>query len=70
MEKFDRQKKIAEGLFALGWLTFSGLIFVITLIAWLIWKTKIALFLMLVGALLLVIFIILFLRWKHSLRQK
>lgn len=70
MNEKDREKKREEGLVALGWLAASVIFFVITLIAWLIWRTKIAVFILAIGTLLLIIFIILFLLWRHSLTKK
>ena len=69
MKKTDRVKKVAEGLVVLGWLTFSLIIFVITLLARIIWRTKIATFLLGIGILLLVVTVILFLLWKRSLKN-
>lgn len=64
MDEMKRKQKIQEGKVILGWVALSIIIFVITLLAWVILQTKIAMFLLGIGTLLLVLFITLFLIWK------
>lgn len=67
MDKIKREEKLQQGKVALGWLVLSIIIFVVTLLAWVIWQTKIAMFLLGIGTLLLMLFSILFLFWKSTI---
>ena len=62
------EKKI-QGVITLIWLTISTVLEIIFLIAWMIWKTKIALFLLCAQSVLWFLIILLFVLWKHSLRK-
>lgn len=63
-----KEKKI-QGVVVLIWLTISTVFEIITGIAFLIWKTKIALFLLCAQSVLWFLIILLFVLWKHSLRK-
>lgn len=67
MDKRKCEEKLQQGKVALGWLVLSIIIFVVTLLAWVIWQTKIAMFLLGIGTLLLMLFSILFLLWKSTI---
>lgn len=63
------EKKIIEGIVAFVWLVIATVLEIITGIAWLIWKTKIALFFLSGQTVLWVTIIILFVLWKHSVKK-
>lgn len=63
------KEKIQQGIVALIWLTIATVIEIIAGIAFLIWKTKIALFLLGAQTVLWVLVIILFCLWKRSLKN-
>ncbi|ANZ70342.1 hypothetical protein [Pediococcus claussenii] len=69
MNEFNREKKKIEGMISLAWLSISAILFLIALIAWMIWKTKIAIFFLAVGTLLLLVCILIFMLWEKSLRK-
>ncbi|WP_304133429.1 hypothetical protein [Limosilactobacillus coleohominis] len=62
------EKKI-QGVVALIWLTISTVFEIITGIAFLIWKTKIALFFLGAQTVLWILMILLFWLWKRSLKK-
>lgn len=62
------EKKI-QGVVVLIWLTISTVFEIITGIAFLIWKTKIALFFLGAQTVLWVLMILLFWLWKRSLKN-
>lgn len=61
--------KKAEGVVVLIWLTISTVIEIITGLAFLIWKTKIALFFLGAQTVLWILMILLFCLWKRSLKK-
>lgn len=61
--------KKAEGVVVLIWLTISTVFEIITGLAFLIWKTKIALFFLGAQTVLWILMILLFCLWKHSLKK-
>lgn len=62
-----KEKEI--GCMALTWMIISFILDLIFLIAYLIWKSKIALFLLGIGTVLFVITIVIFALWLHYLKQ-
>ncbi len=62
-------KKKTEGVVVLIWLTISTVFEIITVIAFLIWKTKIALFFLSAQTVLWILMILLFWLWKRSLKK-
>lgn len=62
-------EKMQQGIVALIWLTIATVIEIIAGIAFLIWRTKIALFLLGAQTVLWVLVIILFCLWKRSLKN-
>ena len=63
------QEKKIQGVVALIWLTISTVFEIITGIAFLIWKTKIALFFLGAQTVLWILMILLFWLWKRSLKK-
>lgn len=61
--------KKTEGVVVLIWLTISTVIEIITGLAFLIWKTKIALFFLGAQTVLWILMILLFCLWKRSLKK-
>lgn len=62
-------EKMQQGIVALIWLTIATVIEIIAGIAFLIWRTKIVLFLLGAQTVLWVLVIILFCLWKRSLKN-
>lgn len=69
MNNFEKEKEKMKGMVALGWLSGATVLEVIMLLAYLIWQTKIAMFLFGVSTLLFVITLFLFLAWKRGLKK-
>lgn len=65
----EQKKKARQGVVALIWLTIATVIEIIAGIAFLIWRTKIALFLLGAQTVLWVLIIFLFFLWKRSLKN-
>lgn len=63
------EEKKQQGIVALIWLVIATLLEFIAVIAWFIWKTKIALFLLGVQTVLWVLIFLLFCLWKRSLKK-
>lgn len=63
------ENKKVEGVVVLIWLTVSTALEAITGIAFLIWKTKIALFFLSAQTVLWILVILLFWLWKRSLKK-
>lgn len=61
--------KKTEGVVALIWLIISTVLEIITGLAFLIWKTKIALFFLGAQTVLWLLMILLFCLWKRSLKN-
>lgn len=67
----ERKKEvIKEGMVLMGWTAVGTLLTLITGTAWLIWRTKLALFWMAVQGALLLIIIIIFWLWQWSIKQE
>jgi ABC-type bacteriocin/lantibiotic exporter with double-glycine peptidase domain len=58
-----------QGCVGLVWVAITFILDLIFLIAFLIWKSKIALFLLGIGTVLLVITIVIFALWLHYLKR-
>ncbi len=69
MNNFEKEKEKMKGKVALGWLSGTTVLEVIMLLAYLIWQTKIAMFLFGVSTLLFVITLFIFLAWKRGLKK-
>lgn len=63
------EEKKQQGVVALIWLVIATLLEFIAVIAWVIWKTKIALFLLGVQTVLWILIFLLFCLWKRSLKK-
>ena len=68
----DERKKevIKEGMVLIGWTAFGTLLSLLAGAAWLIWRTKLALFWMAVQGVLLIAIIIIFWLWLWSIKQE
>ncbi|MHA7611569.1 hypothetical protein ACX2QB_04275 [Weissella viridescens] len=69
MNNFEKEKEKMKGMVVLGWLSGATVLEVIMLLAYLIWQTKIAMFLFGVSTLLFVITLFIFLAWKRGLKK-
>lgn len=67
----ERKKEvIKEGMVLIGWTAFGTLLSLLAGAAWLIWRTKLALFWMAVQGVLLIAIIIIFWLWLWSIKQE
>ncbi|WP_057786422.1 hypothetical protein [Weissella minor] len=69
MNNYEREKEKLKGMLALGWLSLGTILEAIMLLAYLIWQTKIAMFLFGASTLLFVIALFIFLAWKRGLKK-
>lgn len=69
MDEFNKAKEHAKGMVALGWLAVSTIFELIMLLAYLVWQTKIAIFLLGVSTLLFLITLSIFQIWKQELKK-
>lgn len=70
MKEERKKRRIKEGMVLIGWTAVGTLLTLITGIAWLIWRTKLALFLTAVQGLLLIAIIIIFWLWLWMIKQE
>ena len=69
--KEERKKEvIKEGMVLIGWTAFGTLLSLIAGTAWLIWRTKLALFWLAVQGVLLIAIIIIFWLWVWMIKQE
>lgn len=69
--KEERKKEvIKEGLVLIGWTAVGTLLLLISGAAWLIWRTKLALFWMAAQGVLLIAIIIIFWLWLWTIKQE
>lgn len=67
----ERKKEvIKEGVVLMGWTAAGTLLLLIAGTAWLIWRTKLALFLAAVQGVLLIAIIIIFWLWLWTIKQE
>lgn len=67
----ERKKEVLkEGMVLIGWTAAGILLSLLAGTAWLIWRTKLALFWMAVQGVLLIAIIIIFWLWLWSIRQE
>ena len=70
MTEERKKEAIKEGMVLIGWTAFGTLLSLIAGAAWLIWRTKLALFWMAVQGALLLVIIIIFWLWQWSIKQE
>lgn len=67
----ERKKEVLkEGMVLIGWTAFGTLLSLIAGAAWLIWRTKLALFWMAAQGVLLIAIIIIFWLWVWMIKQE
>ena len=67
----ERKKEVLkEGMVLIGWTAFGILLSLLAGAAWLIWRTKLALFWMAVQGVLLIAIIIIFWLWLRAIKQE
>ena len=70
MTEERKKEAIKEGMVLIGWTAAGTLLSLIAGAAWLIWRTKLALFWMAVQGALLLVIIIIFWLWQWSIKQE
>lgn len=70
MTKERKKEVIKEGMVLIGWTAAGTLLSLLAGTAWLIWRTKLALFWMAAQGVLLLIIIIIFWLWLWSIKQE
>lgn len=69
--KEERKKEVLkEGMVLIGWTAFGTLLSLIAGAAWLIWRTKLALFWMAAQGVLLIAIVIIFWLWLWTIKQE
>ena len=67
----ERKKEVLkEGMVLIGWTAAGILLSILAGAAWLIWRTKLALFWMAVQGVLLLVIIIIFWLWLRAIKQE
>lgn len=70
MTEERKKEAIKEGMVLIGWTAFGTLLSLLAGTAWLIWRTKLALFWIAVQGALLLVIIIIFWLWLRAIKQE